>query len=98
MKVAVVGATGMVGEVMLKVLSERNFPVTELIPVASERSVGKILTYKGRIVFEKLRLPYFDRMPKEYFEKEACFIFVNEGEFSVRSQSEYLNFKKGNKK
>lgn len=57
--------------------------------------VQKILTYKGRIVFEKLRLPYFDRMPKEYFEKEACFIFVNEGEFSVRSQSEYLNFKKG---
>ncbi len=47
MKVAVVGATGMVGEVMLKVLSERNFPVTELIPVASERSVGKILTYRG---------------------------------------------------
>jgi aspartate-semialdehyde dehydrogenase len=47
MKVAVVGATGMVGEVMLKVLEERNFPVTELIPVASERSVGKIITYKG---------------------------------------------------
>ncbi|MFV9551776.1 aspartate-semialdehyde dehydrogenase [Algibacter sp. PT7-4] len=47
MKVAVVGATGMVGEVMLKVLAERNFPVTELIPVASERSVGKTLTYKG---------------------------------------------------
>ncbi|WJJ96987.1 aspartate-semialdehyde dehydrogenase [Algibacter luteus] len=46
MKVAVVGATGMVGEVMLKVLAERNFPVTELIPVASERSVGKIITYK----------------------------------------------------
>ncbi len=45
MKVAVVGATGMVGEVMLKVLEERNFPVTELIPVASERSVGKIITY-----------------------------------------------------
>ncbi|GAA4268868.1 aspartate-semialdehyde dehydrogenase [Hyunsoonleella aestuarii] len=47
MKVAVVGATGMVGEVMLKVLEERNFPVTELIPVASERSVGKKLQYKG---------------------------------------------------
>ena len=47
MKVAVVGATGMVGEVMLKVLAERNFPITELIPVASERSVGKIITYKG---------------------------------------------------
>lgn len=47
MKVAVVGATGMVGEVMLKVLAERNFPVTELIPVASERSVGKEVTFKG---------------------------------------------------
>ena len=41
MKVAVVGATGMVGQVMLRVLAERNFPITELIPVASERSVGK---------------------------------------------------------
>ena len=47
MKVAVVGATGMVGEVMLKVLAERNFPVTELIPVASERSIGKTISYKG---------------------------------------------------
>jgi len=47
MRVAVVGATGMVGTVMLKVLAERNFPITELIPVASERSVGKIMTYKG---------------------------------------------------
>lgn len=48
MKVAVVGATGMVGEVMLQVLSERNFPVTELIPVASEKSVGKELVYNGK--------------------------------------------------
>ncbi|MGB0879612.1 MAG: aspartate-semialdehyde dehydrogenase [Polaribacter sp.] len=47
MKVAVVGATGMVGTVMLKVLEERNFPITELIPVASERSAGKKLSYKG---------------------------------------------------
>ncbi len=47
MKVAVVGATGMVGEVMLKVLAERNFPISELIPVASERSVGKEIEYKG---------------------------------------------------
>lgn len=47
MKVAVVGATGMVGEVMLKVLAERNFPITELLLVASERSVGKKLAYKG---------------------------------------------------
>lgn len=48
MKVAVVGATGMVGEVMLQVLAERNFPVTELIPVASEKSVGKEIIFKGK--------------------------------------------------
>jgi aspartate-semialdehyde dehydrogenase len=48
MKVAVVGATGMVGNVMLKVLAERNFPVTELIPVASEKSVGKLIEFKGK--------------------------------------------------
>ncbi len=47
MKVAVVGATGLVGTKMLQVLAERNFPVTELIPVASERSVGKEVTFKG---------------------------------------------------
>jgi len=47
MKVAVVGATGMVGQVMLRVLEERNFPVSELIPVASQKSVGKMVTYKG---------------------------------------------------
>lgn len=48
MKVAVVGATGMVGNVMLKVLAERNFPITELIPVASEKSVGKSIAYKNK--------------------------------------------------
>lgn len=48
MKVAIIGATGLVGEVMLKVLAERNFPITELIPVASERSIGKEITYKGK--------------------------------------------------
>ena len=47
MKVAVVGATGMVGQIMLKVLAERKFPITELIPVASERSVGKTIDYMG---------------------------------------------------
>ena len=47
MKIAVVGATGMVGTVMLKVLEERNLPITELIPVASARSAGKKLSYKG---------------------------------------------------
>lgn len=48
MKVAVVGATGLVGGKMLQVLAERNFPVTELIPVASERSVGKQVQFKGK--------------------------------------------------
>ena len=48
MKVALVGATGLVGEVMLKVLEERNFPVTELIPVASEKSVGKMIVFKDK--------------------------------------------------
>jgi aspartate-semialdehyde dehydrogenase len=47
MKVAVVGATGLVGTKMLQVLAERNFPVTELIPVASEKSVGKEVEFKG---------------------------------------------------
>ena len=48
MKIAVVGATGMVGTVMLKVLEERNLPITEFIPVASARSAGKKLSYKGK--------------------------------------------------
>ncbi|MBK9568591.1 MAG: aspartate-semialdehyde dehydrogenase [Chitinophagaceae bacterium] len=48
MKVAVVGATGLVGTKMLQVLAERNFPVTELIPVASEKSVGKEIVFKGK--------------------------------------------------
>ncbi len=48
MKVAVVGATGLVGSVMLKVLAERNFPVDELIPVASDKSAGKQIDFKGK--------------------------------------------------
>lgn len=48
MKVAVVGATGMVGQVMLKVLAEEKFPITELIPVASERSIGSSVNYEGK--------------------------------------------------
>jgi len=47
MKVAVVGATGLVGSMILRVLEERNFPVTELIPVASEKSKGKEISFKG---------------------------------------------------
>lgn len=48
MKIAVVGATGLVGTKMLEVLAERNFPLTELIPVASEKSVGKLIEFKGK--------------------------------------------------
>lgn len=48
MRVSVVGATGMVGQIILKVLAERSFPVTELIPVASERSVGKKVAFGGQ--------------------------------------------------
>ena len=48
MKVAVVGATGLVGSTMLKILEERNFPVTELIPVASDKSVGNKVVFKGK--------------------------------------------------
>ncbi|MEP6464690.1 MAG: aspartate-semialdehyde dehydrogenase [Parafilimonas sp.] len=48
MKVAVVGATGLVGSKMLQVLAERNFPVTELFPVASERSIGKEVEFRGK--------------------------------------------------
>jgi len=50
MKTAVVGATGMVGRTMMNVLEERNFPVTELIPAASEKSVGKEIIFKGKPV------------------------------------------------
>jgi aspartate-semialdehyde dehydrogenase len=48
MKIAVVGATGMVGRAMIKVLEERNFPVTQFIPAASSRSVGKELIFRGK--------------------------------------------------
>lgn len=50
MKTAVVGATGMVGRTMMKVLEERNFPLTEIIPAASEKSVGKEIIFKGKPV------------------------------------------------
>ena len=54
----------------------------------------KYLKYKGRIVFGKQSMPYFDRIPKEYFEDEACLVFVNKGELSVRSQTNYMNLDK----
>jgi aspartate-semialdehyde dehydrogenase len=50
MKTAVVGATGMVGQTMIRVLEERNFPVSQLIPAASEKSVGKEIMFKGKAV------------------------------------------------
>ena len=54
----------------------------------------KYLKYKDRIVFGKQSMPYFDRMPKTYFENEACFVFVNQGELSVRSQDDYMDLDK----
>jgi aspartate-semialdehyde dehydrogenase len=48
MKVAVVGVTGVVGTVLLKLLEEREFPVSEIIPVASEKSVGNKIIFKGQ--------------------------------------------------
>jgi aspartate-semialdehyde dehydrogenase len=48
MKIAVVGATGLVGTKMMQVLAERNFPITELIPVASEKSIGQLVSFKGK--------------------------------------------------
>ncbi len=48
MKLAIVGATGLVGGEMLKVLAEHNFPITELIPVASAKSVGSFINYRGK--------------------------------------------------
>jgi len=56
----------------------------------------KYIKYKDRIVFGKQSMPYFDRMPKEYFEDEACFVFVNEGSVSVRSQTKFMNLDSNN--
>ena len=56
MKIAVVGATGLVGSVMLNVLEERNFPIDELLLVASERSVGKKMEFKGK-TYEVISIP-----------------------------------------
>ena len=55
MKVAVVGATGLVGTKMLQVLAERNFPVTEIIPVASERSIGKEIEFKANKYNQRIK-------------------------------------------
>lgn len=54
--------------------------------------LDKVLTYKDHVVFGLQTMPYMDRMPKEYVENEACFVFVNKGEFSIRSQDSRLDF------
>ena len=58
MKVAVVGATGMVGEMMRRVLTERAFPITEFLAVASARSVGKEVRFKDKI-YQVISWPYY---------------------------------------
>jgi len=56
----------------------------------------KVLTYKGQIVFEKVVVSNgFKRLPKFYNENEACFMFVNKGEFSIRTPEQFLSFEKG---
>jgi AraC-like DNA-binding protein len=55
----------------------------------------KVLNYKGKVVFEKITMPYFRRMPKLFEKNEACFMFINKGEFSVRTPEEFISFKKG---
>jgi len=52
---------------------------------------AKYLKYKGKIVFGKQSMPYFDRIPKEYSENEACFVFVNRGEISIRAPQDYID-------
>lgn len=76
MNVAVVGATGMVGQVMLEVLKERNFPITQLIPVASEKSVGKVVD------FGSLKCPVVD-LPTAVSMKPDVAIFSAGGETSL---------------
>jgi len=73
MKVAVVGATGLVGTKMLDVLAERNFPVTELIPVASEKSVGKEVLFKGNQKLSRVPRPYSAGHPAAAYLKLKSF-------------------------
>jgi len=57
--------------------------------------VTKTLTYKGKVVFEKITMTTFKRIPKLFKNNEACFMYINKGEFSVRTQDEFISFKKG---
>jgi aspartate-semialdehyde dehydrogenase len=82
MNVALVGATGLVGSVILKVLEERNFPVTELFPVASEKSIGKIINFKGKF------FPIIS-MEEAISLKPAIAIFSAGGETSLKWAPEF---------
>ena len=55
----------------------------------------KTISYKGKIVFEKIYMPYFKRIPKLFLSNEACFMFINKGEFSVRTPDQYISLEKG---
>jgi len=55
----------------------------------------KTLTYKGKVVFEKLTMTTFKRIPKLFNGNEACFMYINKGEFSVRTQDKFISFNKG---
>jgi len=95
-RVAIVGATGLVGETLMTVLAERNFPVTELFPLASNRSLGKTVTFKGRALpvleldsfdFSRAQIGFFSAggaVSREYAPKAAaagCIVIDNTSEF-----------------
>ncbi|HEY1283645.1 MAG TPA: aspartate-semialdehyde dehydrogenase [Steroidobacteraceae bacterium] len=95
-RVAVVGATGLVGETLIQVLEERNFPVSELHPLASERSIGKEVTFRGRTYpvgdlatfdFSKADIGFFSagaEVSREYAPQAAaagCIVIDNTSEF-----------------
>lgn len=86
MKLAVVGATGLVGRNMLEVLEERNFPITELIPVASERSAGSTIIFKGK--------PFVVCTPEQALEKQPQIaIFSAGGDVSAKWAPEFAKIK-----
>ena len=98
--VAVVGATGLVGETMIKVLEEREFPVKELFPLASERSIGKRVEFRGRQIpvrnlaqfdFSQAQIGLFSpggEVSREYAPKAAaagCVVIDNTSEFRYQA-------------
>ncbi|MDQ3193040.1 MAG: aspartate-semialdehyde dehydrogenase [Bacteroidota bacterium] len=84
MRIAVVGATGLVGTIMLKVLEERRFPVTELIPVASENSIGKEISFNGK----KYKIV---SMQEAILQKPHVALFSAGGDVSLKWASEFAS-------